>query len=201
MSTVWFSLLCVLSVFCQMSIAGEDSISLKSQLKELVEINSGSSNVDGVSKVQHWIEAELKALGFNLEIRPDHLLIATRTGPESQSRIVTFLVHADTVFEKNSDFQHFIEKEDGKTAIGPGVIDEKGGIVVAIEGLRRFLKSQNPNFSLRFVSSPSEELGSPGLTDTFRVLAKDSWLVLGFEPALEDGSLIQSRRGDRSKKF
>lgn len=168
---------------------------LTDRLKALVEINSGTSNVEGVDRVQSWLRDELKQLGFETELRPDRLLLATLKGQDS--RTLSILVHADTVFESSSAFQHFSLSADGKSATGPGIIDDKGGIVVALEGLKRFLSSHKPKHNLRFISSPAEEIGTPELAETFRTLSKDTWMVLGFEPSLEDGSIIQERRGGR----
>lgn len=178
-----------------LSSAAEKSEALETQLQRLVEINSGTAHVDGVSRIQNWVSTRLKALGFSVEYRADQLLIATLQG--STPKIVTLIVHADTVFEPSGPFQNYTRREDGKRAIGPGVIDAKGGIVVALEGLKRYLSHGQPKVTLRLISSPSEETGSPGLAEAFRKMAEDSWMVLGFEPALEDGSLIESRRGNR----
>ncbi len=175
-------------------------------LKELVEISSGSANLDGVNSVQKRFAKELQALGFKIELRdyPQNkyakLLIATFTGTEKkpETKFITFLVHADTVFEKSSGFIEFKMSADKKTATGPGVIDDKGGMVVALEALKEFLKKNpQPHFSLRVVSSPAEEAGTPELFETDQQMSKDSELVLGFEPALENGFLIDSRRGNR----
>ena len=180
-----------------MTYASETNVPLKHQLKKLVEISSSAEDTTGVGKIQNWIKAELKQIGFSVEDRSDLLIVAKLPGVKTDAKIITVLVHADTVFDKKSDFKGFKESDDGKMAYGPGVIDDKGGIVIAIEGLRRFLKSHKLNYTLQFVSSPSEEIGSPGFTDRFKELAKTSWMILNFEPTLEDGSLVHTRRGNR----
>lgn len=168
---------------------------LARELKTLVEINSGSANAKGVDQIQAWIANQLKSMGFSVEIDANHLLVGERKG--ISSKVVTLIVHADTVFESNSSFQNFSKGEKDGLITGPGVIDDKGGIIVAIEGLRRYLKEGIPKITLRFISSPNEEAGSPGLTETFSQLSSDTWITLSFEPALDDGALIDSRRGDR----
>jgi glutamate carboxypeptidase len=170
------------------------SENLAKSLQDLVEINSGSANEKGVDKIQSWMSHELKKLGFSVEIGKNRLLVANLKGEDDKT--ITFLVHADTVFEPTSKFQKFSKTEDGK-ATGPGVIDEKGGVVVALEGLRLFLKDQHPQHNLRFVSSPSEEIGSKDLQDEFRKISIASWILLGFEPSLDNGSIVESRRGGR----
>lgn len=106
-------------------------------------------------------------------------------------------VHADTVFDAKSPFQHFTLNQDGTSAKGPGIIDDKGGIVVALEGLRRFLSEDDTKYKFRFISSPSEETGSTNVLEKYNSFAGDTWLVLGFEPSLENGSIVESRRGNR----
>jgi len=70
-------------------------------------------------------------------------------------------------------------------------------MLVAVEGLKRFLRSHKPKHNLRLIASPAEELGSPGLKNLFAEISKASWMVLGFEPALDNGSIVKSRRGNR----
>jgi len=70
-----------------------------------------------------------------VDVAPFHRaghLIATHTGPGPK---IVLIGHLDTVFEKDSPFQAF-KKIDDRTATGPGIIDMKGGDVIAIEALR-----------------------------------------------------------------
>ncbi len=165
------------------------------QLKALVELNSGSSNAAGVANVQTAVATELKKLGFDVQMDEYHFVVGQLAGVPNKT--VTLIMHADTVFEPFHPFQHWKLSADEKTAVGPGVIDDKGGIVVALEGLRKFLNNRKPPFSIRVISAPQEEIGSPHHLDKFREWAKDSWITLSFEPGLDDGSIIESRRGDR----
>jgi glutamate carboxypeptidase len=112
----------------------ERSISL---LEKLVNQNSGSLNVDGVKVVGEMMRAELEPLGFNVRWadmaetgRAGHL-IATHAG---KGKNVLLIGHLDTVFEPDSPFQKFVR--DGNEATGPGVGDDKGGIVVIVAALR-----------------------------------------------------------------
>ncbi len=172
-------------------------------LKRLVEINSGTSNIAGVNEIQRVIRPELEKLGFQTRLIPNpdgsnlsaELLVGTIIG--KYQKFVTLVCHADTVFEPKSAFQNFTLSHDGATAVGPGVIDDKGGIIVAIKGVQNFLAKESPNFSIRLVCAPSEETGSHGYWSGFSQYGKDSAIVLGFEPALDNGSIIHSRRGNR----
>ena len=141
-------------------------------------------------------------MSFQTELTPSvsgklgPLLVGTLKGKSSQ--YITFIAHADTVFDRLSGFTTYQISADGKTAKGPGVIDDKGGIVVLLSGLKEYLsKNKFPAYSLRVVLSPGEEVGAPELLPLFKKYSSDSALVLGFEPCLDDGSIIDGRRGNR----
>jgi glutamate carboxypeptidase len=183
-------------LFTQLAFAQEDL------LKRLVEIDSGTSQIENVDRVQDVIKSHLDELGFKTtyEVNPlgptksGKLLIGILQGETSD--FITFITHADTVFEKNSGFSGY--HVEGDSARGPGVIDDKGGLVVALDGLRQYLSShKKPHYSLRFISSPSEETGSEGFIEDFKKISLATKLVLGFEPSLDDGSIVESRRGNR----
>ena len=176
-------------------------------LKEMVDIDSATPNITGVNRIQGILERELGSFGFEFERmenpletqKSGYFLIATLKGQTDD--YISFVSHADTVL--GLDVYGPFKRIDDKRAKGSGVIDNKGGLVVAVEGLRLYLErlrarqAERPRFSLRFLSSPNEEGGSLGFHDAYRALARDSKIVLGFEPALDDGSIIESRRGNR----
>jgi glutamate carboxypeptidase len=106
-------------------------------LERLVNQNSGSLNAEGVTKVGQMMRAELEALGFAVQWVPmdkagraGHI-IATRKGGTGKKMLL--IGHLDTVFEPSSPFQSFTR--NGKLATGPGVNDNKGGMVVMLAAL------------------------------------------------------------------
>ena len=177
-----------------------------SLLESLVQISSGSMDPDGVRAVQEVAAERLRSIGGAIQwiapevsgaIKPPHgaeLLVARWGKPP----YVTFVTHADTVFEKNSDFRGMVWNADRTWVTGPGVIDDKGGIVVALTGLQAFLeKHPKLQANVQWICAPTEELGSPGFGQVFQQLSAESSCVLGFEPALDDGSMITHRQGNR----
>lgn len=114
----------------------ERSIAL---LERLVNQNSGSLHIEGVEKVGQMMRTELEAMGFIVRwvpmaaaSRSGHL-IATHKG-NSQGKKMLLIGHLDTVFERASPFQNFTR--DGDKAVGPGVNDNKGGMVIMLAALR-----------------------------------------------------------------
>ena len=108
-------------------------------LEELVNVNSGTLNLPGVTRVGEMVRPQFESLGFTVTWKPmaeagraGHL-IATHEG-RSGTRRILLIGHLDTVFEPDSPFQRFVRQ--GDFANGPGVSDDKGGVVVMLAALR-----------------------------------------------------------------
>ncbi len=170
-------------------------------LEELVGIDSQTKNIEGVNLVQRKIAEKLSAIGFKCQLvaNPDsstgHLLYALKPGKTSEQ--ISFIGHADTVCSPVSDF-YFKIHYASQTLTGPGVGDDKGSIVMALESLKTFFEAHPIHrYTYAFVCSPSEETGSIGFHDFFKEVGEKSKIVFGLEPALFNGSLISSRNGNR----
>ena len=107
-------------------------------LEKIVNINSGTFNRDGVERVAAVLEGQFAALGFGTRRvsmdaagRAAHLVAVRGT---RNARRLMLIGHMDTVFEPASPFQAF--RRNGGSATGPGVIDDKGGIVVMLSALK-----------------------------------------------------------------
>ena len=133
-------------------------------LERMVNQNSGTLNLPGVRIVGDMVRAELEPLGFTVRWvdmaetgRAGHL-IATHEGP---GRNVLLIGHLDTVFEADNPFQRF--ERTAMRATGPGVGDDKGGVVVIIAALRAMqaagtLKDANVTV---FLTGDEERIGAP----------------------------------------
>lgn len=107
-------------------------------LRQVVDINSGTMNLDGVREVGRVFREQLAELGFETRWadgaawnRAGHL-VARRAGTGPR---VLLIGHLDTVFEPGSPFQRF-ELVGDTAARGPGITDMKGGDVVLVQALR-----------------------------------------------------------------
>lgn len=112
-------------------------------LRQIVEINSGTTNLEGVRAVADVLEPRLKALGFvTRRVNQDKVhraghLIAEHACPKGTGKCgkrMLLIGHMDTVFDKDSPFQHWAV--EGDTATGPGSNDMKGGLVVMLASLQ-----------------------------------------------------------------
>ena len=133
-------------------------------LERLVNRNSGSLNLEGVRAVGQMMRAELEPLGFTVRWvdmaetgRAGHL-VATHPG---RGRNVLLIAHLDTVFEADSPFQRF--EREGNRATGPGIGDDKGGMVVIVAALRAMRAAgtlRDANITI-VLTGDEERTGSP----------------------------------------
>ncbi len=172
-------------------------------LERVVDINSGSLNLTGVRRVGEIFRAQFDPLGFHTRWvdgasfnRAGHL-VAEHPGPGPK---ILLIGHLDTVFEPESPFQKFRMINDS-TATGPGVIDMKGGDVIALYALRALKDTgllDRMNIVVVF-HGDEEESGTPLslARATLKDAAKGATAALGFEDGAGDPrTAIISRRGD-----
>ena len=157
--------------------------------EEVVNVNSGTMNFDGVYKVGQIFKARFDELGFTTRWvdgkpfnRAGHL-IAEHKG-DASAKTILLIGHLDTVFELTSPFQTFKWVNDS-TVHGPGVGDMKGGNVIIVQALKA-LKDANAlkDMNIIVVMSGDEELsGSPLALARHDLIeaAKRADIAIGFE--------------------
>lgn len=167
-------------------------------LERLVNIDSGSGYEPGLTQVRDIAVDELKQLGFTIELVPDKAansshVIATLKGT-GKARIL-LMAHMDTVFKEGSAAERPFHIKDGR-AYGPGVMDDKGGIVAGIYALK-VLKNQGfkDYAQITFLLDASEETGSDAASELIRNTAKAHDVTLNLEPGRPADGLVVWRKG------
>jgi glutamate carboxypeptidase len=164
-------------------------------LEKLVNINSGTMNLEGVREVGAVMRPELEALGFKVRWVPQDAvkraghLVAEHAGKGRGQRML-LIGHLDTVFEKDSPFQKYERR--GDEIEGPGVNDMKGGLAIMVAALRAMKNAGTlePARIIIVLSGDEEDAGSPHSVSRadMREAAKRSDVALEFESlAREDG--------------
>jgi glutamate carboxypeptidase len=163
-------------------------------LERLVNQNSGTLNLEGVTKVGTMLRAELEPLSFAVTWKPmgavqraGHLIAVHRGKPGT--KLLLLIGHLDTVFEPNSPFQKFVRK--GDLAEGPGAGDDKGGMVVIVAALRAMQAAgtlNNANIEIH-LTGDEENSGSPHSIARADLVAagKRADVALDFEGLVIDG--------------
>jgi glutamate carboxypeptidase len=172
-------------------------------LKESVNINSGTLNIEGVKKVGALFAKEFERAGFTTEwvAMPDSIkraghLVASRKSLKGKR---LFLIgHLDTVFEPDMPANPFTMLNDS-TATGQGVNDMKGGDVVVIMALQALEQAgllKNTAITAYFTGD-EEHAGYPRSVTRgdFINRAKEADIALAFEGANGLNSVATGRRG------
>jgi glutamate carboxypeptidase len=167
-----------------------------SLLRSFVEIESPTYEKASVDRLAHQITEKASSLGADIEVCTqalvgDHRIF--RWG--SVERDILLLTHMDTVFPVGTLKEMPIRMEDGKF-FGPGALDMKAGIVIALMALEVMQKEGClPERGITLLCTSDEETGSATSRALIEELAAQHKLVLCLEPALPDGSLKTWRKG------
>lgn len=155
-------------------------------LRDLVNVESGSTDQEGVATLMAYLDARLVKLGAKV----DRVASATG-GPDLVRGVfegdgalkVMLIAHADTVYDRG-----ILQKEpyhrDGNLLYGPGIADDKGGIAVILHALELLRARGWDDYArVTVLFNPDEEIGSPGSGETIATLAAQHDVVLSFEPS------------------
>jgi glutamate carboxypeptidase len=154
-------------------------------LETLVNVDSGTGDQKGLTQVEALVIQHLKSVGVDvktLDATPSagQNILATMKG--SGKGKILLLAHTDTVFKAGTAAQRPFKIVDGK-AYGPGVMDDKGGILLGLEALKILQQQNFKDFgTITFLINPDEEKGSFGSRELIKETAKkhDVALVLEF---------------------
>jgi glutamate carboxypeptidase len=165
----------------------------------VVNIDSGTGDVAGGTKVAAILRERLKALGASIESVPAEAeglpdnTVATFTGT-GKARIL-IIAHIDTVFGPGT-VAKWPFKVDGTTLHGPGVGDEKGGVVEAVTALTLLHDAGFKTYgTITFLIETSEEKGSPGTQKLIKRLVRENDVELNMEPGDAPDAITVWRKG------
>lgn len=166
-------------------------------LEQLVNIDSGSNNKNGVDKISSLLKAKFERLDFKVDVIKEkeygnHLVMQHRdaTSPE-----IMIIGHMDTVFpEGTASLRPFTMKEN--RAFGPGVIDMKASLVSLFYALTTMKQAGKKGYkNVQIILNSDEELGSPSSRAYIMQHARNKKFALILEAARPDGSIVTARRG------
>ncbi|MFF8476149.1 M20 family metallopeptidase [Streptomyces sp. NPDC015414] len=177
------------------------------ELAELVAIDSGSYSPAGVNRVGDIVGDRLRAIGFDTRrLTPPSigthgtgdLIVARKKGAlsvEDGGRRILLVGHLDTVFEDGTAAARPFGLV-GSHARGPGVSDDKGGLVAGLTALRILDEAGFQDYAeLVFLAVPDEEIGSPASRPLTEETAHGMHYALALECARENGDVVIARKG------
>ena len=175
------------------------------ELEALCNIDCGSYSPAGVNAVGDWVAARFKALGGNLDRRPDpagrlgDTVIGTFSGRTGAGPRLLLIGHMDTVFPDGTAAERPFRITDG-IATGPGVTDMKGGLIAGIHALAALRQlgggwEDLPFERITYIANPDEEIGSPTSTPHIREAAAAADATFVLECARANGDFVSARKG------
>jgi glutamate carboxypeptidase len=182
---------------------------LLDSLSQLVAIESGSRDLEGLEKISDLIASKLKALGGEVElIDPSAEAYRMEDTPEKIGRVVraTFkgtgtkkimlIAHMDTVYTIGMlNRQPF--RVEGDKAYGLGIADDKQGVAVILHAVAMLQALKFKEYgTLTVLINGDEEISSPGSRALLTRLGGEHDAVLSFEGAsLKDDKLSLATAG------
>lgn len=171
-------------------------------LKEIVDIDSGTGDVEGGAKVEALLADRLKSLGALVRTEPSEApglpdsLVAVFHGTGKGKILI--IAHIDTVFGPGTVAGRPFSMDQAR-AHGPGVGDEKAGVVNAITALKILHELGFKNYAtITLLLDDSEERGSPGSRKLIVALAKQHNVEFNMEPGDPPDALTVWRKGSAS---
>ena len=165
-------------------------------MRELVSIESGSSDVEGLNRISELIAARLRALGGEVELvaPPADMIRFENTPPQTGrsvvarfrgngTRRVLLLAHMDTVYQRGMLAKQPFRIE-GDRAYGLGIADDKHGVALILHTMA-VLKALNfTDYALITVLiNGDEEVSSAGSRGLVTRLGAEHDVVLSCEGA------------------
>jgi glutamate carboxypeptidase len=178
-------------------------------LKDLVAIESGSRDIEGLDRLAALIASRLRALGGEVEVvpapadmtrlddtppRPGRSVVARFRGAGS-ARIL-LLAHMDTVYERGTAARQPFRVE-GDRAYGLGIADDKSGVALAMHtvAVLRALDARDYGLITVLVNG-DEEISSPGSRSLITRLGSEHDAVFSCEGSDVSDSLRLATSGN-----
>ena len=171
-----------------MAAATADQAATLKTLEQLVNIETGTGNAEGMAAMDAYLTQQLQALGATVtRHQPDAGVagqnIVGRIPGKGTAKLL-LMAHMDTVYVKGTLAKAPFRVE-GNLAYGPGIADDKGGIAVILHTLK-LLKAQGYDGwgEVVVLFNTDEEKGSFGSRALIQQLAAQADKVLSFEPTM-----------------
>ena len=166
-------------------------------LEDLVNIDSGSYDKEGVNQIGDFLCNLYEEIGFSITRYEnkefgDNIVLRHK---EAVNPTVLILTHMDTVFPKGTVKKRPFSKDNNR-AFGPGVIDMKASHVLLYFSILELIKQKDDAYkNIEIILNSDEEIGSKVSRPLIERHAKGKRAAFVLEPARADGSLVSARKG------
>jgi glutamate carboxypeptidase len=179
-----------------------------STLRDLVSIESGSADADGVNRIGELIARQLRTLGGEVEFvdaPADMVRFGTTPARLGRSvvgrfrgtgtRRILLLAHMDTVYARGALAQQPF-RVDGNRAYGAGIADDKQGVALILHTLAVLNSLNVRDYDLITVLiTPDEEVSSPSSRTLLTRFGAEHDIVLSCESAGQQDAITLATMG------
>jgi glutamate carboxypeptidase len=187
----------------------QEQASYLATLKDLVSIESGSRDLEGLDRAATFIAGRLKALGGEVEIVPapaDMTRLEDTPSQPGKTVVARFrgtgtgrillLAHMDTVYDRGSAAKQPF-RVDGDRAYGLGIADDKSGVAIALHAVAVLNALALRDYALVTVLvNGDEEISSPGSRSLITRLGAEHDAVFSCEGSDASDSLRLATSGN-----
>lgn len=186
------------------SMAQAQTPALLDTLKNLVSIESGSRDLEGLEKISQLIGQRLQQLGMEVKTIPTQapdfhpqlkgaklgsVVMGTKKG-KGQKKVL-MIAHMDTVYLKG-----MVAKQpfriDGNRAYGLAIADDKGGVALILHTVQMLQELGYDDYAeLAVAINGDEEIGSPGSSALLVRLGEEYDAVMSFEGGGVDKDMVR----------
>ncbi|KWT97117.1 MULTISPECIES: M20/M25/M40 family metallo-hydrolase [unclassified Variovorax] len=178
------------------ALAAKEKPALLETLKQLVSIESGSRDLEGLDKIANLIAERLEAMGgqvelvdptaeaYRMEDTPEKIGKAVRaTFKGTGSKKIMLIAHMDTVYQIGMlNKQPF--RIEGDKAYGLGIADDKQGVAVILHAVALLKALDFKEYgTLTVLINGDEEISSPGSRALISRLGAEHDVVMSYEGA------------------
>lgn len=170
-----------------------------SELEHLVNIDSGTYDIDGVNKVADYFISGFREMGWSIkeytssDIKCGKCVVCTNR--EADHYDLLMIGHTDTVFKKGTCKERPFTV-NGNRAFGPGVCDMKHGCLLMYHLLKELPPETNNSLNIVAIFNPDEEIGSLFSKDIYAEYAEKSDYAFVYEAANEKTGCCTERKGN-----
>ena len=168
--------------------------------EKIVSIESGTPDKEGVDRVGAVLKNELESAGVETAVIPMERFGNLLTGvwhKEAAGQPIVLIGHMDTVFAKGTLEKNPFRIDENGNAHGPGVLDMKAGLVIAVYILKALHEYGYGKRPIRVVFAGDEENGhrQTNAESEIRKLCAGCAAAFNFETGFIDDGLVVGRKG------